>query len=1053
MGFMIATATIAAFVAPIPAALAQPAIQATTQSSISTLKSTKPKVEAPDSYRTITNDRFYTDTDGNKIFSQGGGIFDFTDPKTGKAMHYWYGVHYQEAETYAANPIAPSANNHFKSIDVYSSTDLVNWKNEGVALDYGQANAFSSQFGNRDVGWVGRMGVAYVKDLNRYALLVQHEMPTDNTGKNFDKEVLIATSDSPTGPFTADRRISMKDYGLGTTNTGDQSVFQDDDGTGYLVYSYGKGRISMWVARIGAKDGKLDLLNPTKIYQGQGREGNTMFKADGRYYAAASDLFGWDSSRIHYLVSDNITGPYTPTNSMNIMDGSNQDFAHITQTGFYYTVHGTKQDTVIHMGDRWADFAGNGLGYNQWNPVTIDEDGTPHFVSMNQWQLNAATGQWKVGAQNDYVLNGGFEADRVKVGPNGYKDKDGKTIPDLAGWTRTNPAAVYNDNDKANRVGDYNLEFKSAQAYQAKIEQTIAPTSFQLPDGDYTLSAVHMSVRDLADAKLYADSGSNHYEADLAATTKGKWKEASTNVTVSGGSVKVGVAVNGAAGDLLRVDDISLKRVSDAPAADRTNLDKLMTKAKQLKEPQYTNDSWTKFQTALANATAVFNNAEASQDDIDNAETALQTAIDALVKNPEYVDTTKLEKALTDASAKAQADYTTISWKLFTDAKTDAQQVLDNAQATQQQVDDATSALTDAMNALKPLNLESNPGFESGQLDGGWVTNPANVSPVRVKNENAHTGKYSWNSWSNKAQDYTLSQTVMASAGLYSFSTWVEGNRNPNAKLSLSLKSGDTILATTPIELDADSIWKKVTVTGTLHATPTQSGDDTLPLTTVLSVQAPAGAWFAFDDFMLQSLSDKTLLLRQIAAATALNQADYTPESWTAMQTALTTARSVNADDNATQETVDNATKGLQTAIENLKKVGPTTPPAEGTKPGDSNPGDGNSNGNGSTGNNGSSDNGSTGNNGSSDNGKPAGDNGFTGNKPEGKQPSNATHAPKKNHAKSKNATKHAGYGTAVLAGTGSSVTSMVITAIVLFVIAMPSMLETALKLKKKDKR
>ncbi|MBT1180831.1 family 43 glycosylhydrolase [Bifidobacterium sp. CP2] len=519
---------------------------------------------------TITNDTFWKDTDGNPIYSQGGGIFDFTDPATGKTLHYWYGVHFKEAETYAAKPTDPINNNTFVSVDVYSSTDLVNWKNEGQALTREQADAFSADFGGRKAGWVCRMGVAYVKSLKKYAMLIQHEMPTDDSGKKFDKKVLLATSDTPTGPFTAERRLDMKDYGLGTTNTGDQSVFQDTDGTGYLIYSYGSGRGSQWVAQIGEKDGRVDLLNPTKVYQGRGREGNAMFKYKNKYYYASSDLFGWDSSRIHYLVADNIYGPYTPTNSTVIMDGSREDFGHIIQTGFYYTVHGSKQETVIHAGDRWADFAGNGLGYNQWNPLSFSADGTPSFNSMSQWSLDAATGEWAVGKDNNYVLNGSFEADRVPLGVNGYNDKDGKNIPDLAGWTRTNPAAVYNDADKAGRVGDYNLQFNSASAYTAKIEQTVKPARFAFPDGEYTLSVQHMSTKNLKEAKLYAVSGGKTYETSLAESTGGKWVETSVPVTVSGGEAVVGISVDGNAGDLLRADDVTLVR-ADGSDGDNGN--------------------------------------------------------------------------------------------------------------------------------------------------------------------------------------------------------------------------------------------------------------------------------------------------------------------------------------------------------------------------------------------------------------------------------------------------------------------------------------------------
>ena len=46
----------------------------------------------------------------------------------------------------------------------------------------------------------------------------------------------------PTGPFVVHKHIDMKPL-IGTSNTGDQTVFTDEDtGKDYLIYSYGKGR-------------------------------------------------------------------------------------------------------------------------------------------------------------------------------------------------------------------------------------------------------------------------------------------------------------------------------------------------------------------------------------------------------------------------------------------------------------------------------------------------------------------------------------------------------------------------------------------------------------------------------------------------------------------------------------------------------------------------------------------------------------------------------------------------------------------------------------------
>ena len=130
-------------------------------------------------------------------------------------------------------------------------------------------------------------------------------------------------------------------------------------------------------------------------YVAAGREGNAMFKLDGKYYIGTSDLHGWNTSVTHVIEStgSNIQGSYT---SEYTLAGTEMDYSHVTQTGFFVTVKGTKQTTVINAGDRWADFAWNGIGYNQWVPMT-KTGARPQYHSLSQWQFNATTGEWRVG--------------------------------------------------------------------------------------------------------------------------------------------------------------------------------------------------------------------------------------------------------------------------------------------------------------------------------------------------------------------------------------------------------------------------------------------------------------------------------------------------------------------------------------------------------------------------------------------------------------------------------------------------------------------------------
>lgn len=499
-------------------------------------------------YLPIKNNQFWNTVDGQPIYSQGGGIFKFPDPQTGEEKYYWYGVHYREAELYREDPSVTHQRNHFMGVTCYSSTDFVNWTSEGHVLTPEEVNK------NGWPTWVGRMGVAYLPEIKKYALLVQH-------GQN----VLICLGDSPTGQFTQHRHIDMTDR-IGTPNTGDQTVFTDEDtGKSYLIYSYGRGRNKIYVSEIGVKDGMVDLLDCVQIFKGESREGNCLFKYKGRYYMCASNIYGWDCSFAYYLVADNIYGPYTPTNDMQVMPGCEQDFAHVTQTGFFYTIKGTKQDLVLYCGDRWAEFAGNGLGYNQWLPLTFEgEENTPRFNSVSNWELNATTGEWRVGADNNYILNPSFEADRNAI-PSNRKPvqlqlmawtSEVITGNKIANFDPHSPQLNYfnTQEDRKVVVGEKALCITDTIPFIRNVYQWVkSRPNIPLEKGIYTVRAM---VRTEGEIKATLCIGG---ETLSIPNTCGKWQEVALEVEVAGNKIPLIFHVDGKADSRLLVDDVEMK--------------------------------------------------------------------------------------------------------------------------------------------------------------------------------------------------------------------------------------------------------------------------------------------------------------------------------------------------------------------------------------------------------------------------------------------------------------------------------------------------------------
>ena len=262
-----------------------------------------------------------------------------------------------------------------------------------------------------------------------------------------------------------------------------------------------------------------------------------MFKYKGKYYYCASDLHGWNASHSYYMVSDNIFGPYS---DWKIMEGSDNDFSHVTQTGFFYTIKGTEEETVLFCGDRWSDFAGNGIGYNQWFPLSV-ENNEVKFNSISEFHLNANTGEWSVGEKNNWILNPSFEADRILQ-------------ESMAGWTNN---GVGNSNIKDGRTGNFCMQQYSESDFQGTLSQSIT-----LPNGIYTLKAYARASNGINESYIYAkDFGGRIKKTSIKFSGENDWEEIIIEqIRVIRGKCEVGVYTEGKGGSWVKLDDFSLVR-------------------------------------------------------------------------------------------------------------------------------------------------------------------------------------------------------------------------------------------------------------------------------------------------------------------------------------------------------------------------------------------------------------------------------------------------------------------------------------------------------------
>jgi hypothetical protein len=437
----------------------------------------------------IQNDVFWKDTDGNPIYAQRGGTLKVGD------TWYWYGALYGSMTSYYNQWTGGKAVSPGGSTGCYSSKDLVNWKFEGSVFKYG--------------GWFCGPNVAYNKNTKKYVLMAQA-----------GGDVVFATADKPTGPFVQDHVETPNPMVNG--GTGDATTFVDEDGTPYISCSSKSGRSHVYVIPIRASD-YLACEKTVEIFSGAGREGNCMFNYKGRYYAASSDLHGWNTSHTYYISADKILGPY---GKEKIMTNTDLDYSHVTQSGFFITVNGTVDTTVIYCGDRWAYNAGNGVGYYEWCPLTFDGDNII-FNSFSQWSIDAITGTWKIGPGNNYITNPSFEADRTSVGH-------------VVGWDGTAPNSA-----SPHGAGNFCLNVGSGKATQSIPQNATSPS---IPGGTYELKAW---ARGSCQISISGFGGSDMSKSSTATS----W----TEIIIPGIKISTGKAIVTASGSGgCTMDDFSL---------------------------------------------------------------------------------------------------------------------------------------------------------------------------------------------------------------------------------------------------------------------------------------------------------------------------------------------------------------------------------------------------------------------------------------------------------------------------------------------------------------
>lgn len=378
-------------------------------------------------------------------------------------------------------------------------------------------------------------------------------------------------------------------------------------------------------------------------------------------------------------------------------------------TGFVTTSHGNtldSKDYVKMMGqtiNKITYYTDNGIyeiDADQYVPVKFNGTIAAENADVESGKVNVTVEGLPDDYQAEYTVEG-LEDVQVKDGVLTYKT----TGAEIGKYT-------LKVSDKSGKYADLTTDFELTTeavpvVFNSESAALVAAEGYAAED---VTSYVKNTKSVTVDGTEYAATGKHAVkiikEDGTIDTTAAPFKNAK-----NGQEFKITVKATGYAKDC----EFTYTLSQESETITTTELESAIAKAEALKEAEYTAESWASMQMELQEAKDELKNPK-TQATVDEAVSHLNAAVEALIKaegdkteedkkdddkteEPAAVDTSSLEKVISDAAALKEADYTADSWKALQSALTDAKSAL-NAKESQEKVDKATDELNTAIKAL-----------------------------------------------------------------------------------------------------------------------------------------------------------------------------------------------------------------------------------------------------------------------------------------------------------------------------------------------------------------
>jgi len=294
------------------------------------------------SFRTVTISNLDPRRDvAGRIIDAHDGCLQFFDGR-----FYLYGTAYGNSDGY-------SVTNRYR---VYSSPDLEQWTFEGEMLK-GQPE-----------GVYYRPYVVFNAQTRKYVLWYNW-YPVLWHG-----QVGVAISDTPIGPFTiVNTNVLRHREG---SRSGDGSLFVDDDGKGYFVFSAIEDGYAIRVLSLTAD--YLGLTGEASNILAKGGEAPLMFRRDNLYYVLCGPLCAAcpSGSQVQVLTATSPFGPFTPRANINRRPDNGAPLIPAQET-WVAKIPGSDGSVFIWLADRWQSTPDGikGHDFQFWAPLEFSPEG------------------------------------------------------------------------------------------------------------------------------------------------------------------------------------------------------------------------------------------------------------------------------------------------------------------------------------------------------------------------------------------------------------------------------------------------------------------------------------------------------------------------------------------------------------------------------------------------------------------------------------------------------------------------------------------------------